>query len=328
MVAWCSGTNSKRRLGRMIRQFPLLLFCLWSALACAERGYINTAPDDCPTGDGATIYDTRGNEVSGIPERGIVTINSLRKKPGFYWVHGHDFDGNSISGYVHKGCVTLGSPPAQPPIVHLDGTESPLEHNIEESPVVKAPPKLTDCNKFAEPSPGCKSFNDMLTGKDKDILTSLGDAYWTYVCFRTGEDVFTVVSVSVPTHYAFSKYGTSGTLAQTGIAFIDRYKNGVSESSDIISGRWSRLPSQEDADAAFVGSGAGTPKPKLYVTSSEISFSTTWKNVGGNVTSYNLRVRRSTRRLLETFEWPYPAPPNKATEHMTEEGYCEDYNAP
>lgn len=115
----------------MIREFPLLLFCLWSALACAERGYINTAPDDCPTGDGATIYDTRGNEVSGIPERGIVTINSLRKKPGFYWVHGHDFDGNSISGYVHKGCVTLGSPAAQPPTVKTATASKPSVGHAE-----------------------------------------------------------------------------------------------------------------------------------------------------------------------------------------------------
>lgn len=294
-----------------------LVLCLcFSASAYAGQGYINTEPAGCPTGDGAEVFDFQDNLLGAVPDGKAVTVNLLKHKPGFYWIQGHDFDGKPISGYVHKDCVTIG----------LKSSEVELEDTPRISQYSQ--PKPVDCSKFSDSLPGCKSFNEMLGSNDKDVVSSVGGIYQAYVCFRADEDVFTIISYLPPSNEQFRK-ATFGVEMQA-TAYLSRYEAGLSKDEEVFDGKWYKSAHEPAAQAHFTGNGlfaSRDQQPKIYVNESEISVSTSWQNLGGTRTTYHLQVRRSTKRFLETFEWPKPpTAKDKSTEQMTRQGYCEEYN--
>jgi hypothetical protein len=59
--------------------------------------------------------------------------------------------------------------------------------------------QLADCAQIK--SPGCNSFNEMLTSRDPDIVETIKQPnYITYVCFQPNDDAFTMLTFSLPTN--------------------------------------------------------------------------------------------------------------------------------
>jgi hypothetical protein len=182
------------------------------------------------------------------------------------------------------------------------------------------------CDKFAEDLPGCKSFNEMLAAQDKDVLRSLAGSDQAYVCFRTGEDVFTIVSFEKTDDlYSFKKTATS--IAETsGFPTLTRYKEGVSEDYQPFWGKWRKLASASNETAHFIGGGSALRPFRVSIDNSEVSVSYQWKNVSNTITTYTLQIRRSTKRGLETLEAPPPpTDKNKSVSQTTFQDFCEFY---
>lgn len=108
----------------------VLLCICHSGLAFAEKGHIEAACAGCPTGDGAEVFGLKDVLLGAIPDGTLVTINLLKRKTGFYWIQGRDFDGNVISGYVHKDCVTINATPDGIPVAQERPTPSPTPQSI------------------------------------------------------------------------------------------------------------------------------------------------------------------------------------------------------
>jgi hypothetical protein len=291
------------------------VLCLYqSERAYADRGYINTKPAGCPNGDGAEVFDAQGQQIGAVPNKAVVTVDLLRRKPGYYWIQGKDIDWNNlISGYVLKDCVTMGAPPAQ-----------------TGEPVVIWDPAV-ECSKFQEYLPGCKSFNEMLAARDKDIFPQLSSkSFDAFVCFQETEDVFTFISFAKPLDSGFRKGVSAGTANQYGTIKVTRFENGLSNQSYVFGGRWTRPAYSPASEASFTGVGyqRGLNAPNIFIDSNEISLSVMFKNVSGTTTTRSLQVRRSTKRMLETIEAPRrPADRGKSIFHASVTGHCEEYNS-
>ena len=193
-----------------------------------------------------------------------------------------------------------------------------------------------DCKQLIPGSPGCPSFNEMLSSEDKDILRRLTGDYEAYVCFRPGEDVFTVVNFVKFNEKALVKAEKGPMLEQVGTAEFVRYSNGVEDDNGLTFGKWTNWPKATADLASFSSSDLDRSSPdssaRIDVNSSEVLLTYKWKNLVSTTTSYTLQIRRSTRRFVETLEFPEPktdtksAAPPKPLERFTHSGYCAEYN--
>ncbi|HET8892091.1 MAG TPA: hypothetical protein VFQ41_24550 [Candidatus Angelobacter sp.] len=298
--------------------------CIFAQLASAGTGVItasSTGEDDCPTSIGASIYqssDPKAKILGAIADGTTVRVDLNIKTGAFYWIQGDGYSG-TVSGYVYKTCVKVTSsddPPSAPTrIVRIKPSTS----------ITKPGP--VQCEKFTDYLPGCKSFNDMIAAQDTDLLTSLTGHYQAYVCFRTGEDVFTVVSFQDTEVLSDFKRVTGTGMAETfGLAELNRYKDGVSEDSKLFTGKWHKLQTASNDAAYFSGGGLAANPSSIHVNASEVSVSYKWKNVSNTITTYTLQIRRSTKRGLETLEAPRPlTEKNKSMFQTTFQDFCEFY---
>lgn len=194
-------------------------------------------------------------------------------------------------------------------------------------------PAPTDCTKFRDFLPGCKSFNEMLEAKDKDITGQLSEDNNSYVCFRTDEDVFSIISVQRPALDQFKKVAGKPDVSEMfAFSTVSRYKNGVSQDWRLFTGNWSK-PTFAPVDRATYSAHGGSKsvqavdKSSLDIDDSEISVVYRWKNLRNTITTYTMKIRRSTHRLLETVQAPPGlADKDRSVSQSTMQGYCVDYN--
>jgi hypothetical protein len=168
----------------------------------------------------------------------------------------------------------------------------------------------------------------MVVKKDKDLDYSLSNNH-AFVCFRPFEDVFLMLSYARPESSVFHKNATYSYFEDTGYVFFSRYKNGVSEQFEIVGGRWIRLGSAPDFSFTF----SSQQKPNessASVSDTEAEFDNTFTNLNGGTTNYSFKIRRSTLRFAERYQWA-PSKDTKDKEKSqpgTDEtvGYCGEFN--
>lgn len=76
-----------------------------------NQGYINSGADECPTSEGAEVFDAQGTLLDAIPDQTSIIVSWNKKKKGFHWVQGLDSDGQIARGYVREGCVAINQVP-------------------------------------------------------------------------------------------------------------------------------------------------------------------------------------------------------------------------
>src|ERR1700681_1382289 len=75
-----------------------------------------------------------------------------------------------------------------------------------------------DCSKLTSPSPGCKSYNEMVFASDKQLL-SIFETDIAFVCFRPSQDVFFTLSYAQPRYEEFTRVGTTTTYQTPGMLY-------------------------------------------------------------------------------------------------------------
>ena len=176
------------------------------------------------------------------------------------------------------------------------------------------PPKdfTVQCSTFPTSLQACRSYNEMVTAKDADILGTMSHAS-SYVCFRSNEDVFLIFSIADPYTLKFKKQ-PNGFLQASGWIVFKSYKGGQIDELQIGTGTW-ETPAEQSSP--FFNT---VPKddPNVYINDSQISLNHEFKNLGGGTTNYSLQIRRSTLRATESMQWEIPpkdpkSPPNRGT---------------
>src|ERR1039458_5728551 len=152
-----------------------------------------------------------------------------------------------------------------------------------------------DCS-IAGPAPGCKSYNEMVEKNDKDILAILKGSS-TFVCFRQGEDTFVVLSYRQPLPTLFHQGAASHVLETFGIVLYRTYTDGVVGFMLPISGRWTKAFTTDSP--VFT---SRKDEIQASVLDAEVSFSYPFKNRSGTTTRYDITIRRSTLRFVETYD--------------------------
>lgn len=178
---------------------------------------------------------------------------------------------------------------------------------------------------YAEPllASACKSYNELVSSKDDDLMTMLTSRE-TYVCFREAEDVFNVISMgTIPPKLLFKQIQKTNVYqaSRASLIFYRRFKDGQADESLLFSGHWKRVG--EDGDP-FFDSDIKEPS-NISVGNSEIALGEDFKNIGGGTTTYILKIRRSTKRVSETFQWDNPPKDAKSQPdrgNSTNEGHC------
>lgn len=166
------------------------------------------------------------------------------------------------------------------------------------------PPQLSkyEVNCASLFSAGCSSYNEMVQKKDKQLLHDFDTYDHAFACFRTAEDVFMLLYYSDPVPDAYSKSPlTNPFVQQEDFVSYARYKHGLLDDYQATQGLWRKRAHATDNNATFVSSPSSDPSARI--DDSEISFFYTFQNIYDAKTSYSLRVRKSTLRFSEVFEW-------------------------
>src|SRR5947209_17377497 len=91
------------------------------------------------------------------------------------------------------------------------------------SAFAQSTPYVFECSKLPTPSPGCKSYNEMVVANDKDLLSWLKENS-SFVCFRPEEDVFFLLGYSNSSYAEFQQVGS--VYEEMATVYYSRYKNG------------------------------------------------------------------------------------------------------
>lgn|GEM_PF-3055732 len=189
-----------------------------------------------------------------------------------------------------------------------------------------------DCSKLAYVSLGCTSFKEMVDKNDPDIVSALKYSTNTYICFIPNEDEFVVAAFGVPADSDFSPGTGRSLLIAPDIFSFYRFKNGIEDSSDIVTGKWTKFKGLT-MNPSFT-SEQEIKVSHASVTESEVTYDHTYTNLNGTQTTYTLQIRRSTLRFNESYDAPDkpPAPakgastPNtKPIHRFSDNGYCAKF---
>jgi hypothetical protein len=204
---------------------------------------------------------------------------------------------------------------------------SAFQQNTVQPPT---PPSYTvDCS-TVNATLSCRSFNEMVEKKDPDLLSEIKAP--SFVCFRSTEDVFSVVSPASAPDLVYYKETTKYLSQAGGVVFYNRYSSGIAEDSRIVMGNWNKF-SMVNSEPSFESLKEGNTQASI--SSAELSVTYAYKNLSGSTTTYSPQVRRSTKRFLEMFQFPDDAPPtgkNKVppekphgSSRVENTGYCAEF---
>lgn len=178
-------------------------------------------------------------------------------------------------------------------------------------------PVPLDCSQF-DFSQGCRSFNEMVASKDRDVVAVMEGGNESFACFRPDEDVFIIVS--------FPSFDEKRTVQATprimehpGSLMYTRFKAGISDDFQYSQGTWRRFTNLPSDYTNFYS----LPKfPNASIDNSEISIAYTYDNIGGRKTDYSFKIRRSTLRFVEVFEIPSDKKDDKSVTQIKVSGHC------
>ncbi len=176
------------------------------------------------------------------------------------------------------------------------------------------------CSGFAvSAANSCASFKELLENRDKELLSAIGTERGdsTLVCFDEREDRFIELSINL---------SVSG---KSSIAY-DEYRKGRRESNHHSTelkwyaplgerdhtypeGWW--MPPTDSLHRKYDGDHISTGETVATVDASEISFKYSFSNRRGTITDYELTIRRSTNRFIESYQVGNASP-------IEETGHC------
>ena len=174
--------------------------------------------------------------------------------------------------------------------------------------------------------PSCKSYNQMVSSKDRDLLSILSGH--AYVCFRQDENTFFVISFDQPSKDRFVPTSVPGKSQATGVVRYHRFKNGMSDDFRVVAGDWEKTAAGDNQQIRFASSSGGkTPasadETTAAVSQDEIRIGYSFENKEKTKVDYVLRVQRPTLGFIEDYEWLHPAT-NKRN-HSTYTGHCSEF---
>jgi hypothetical protein len=192
--------------------FLLMLILYFCPIANAATGYINSKLTACPTVGGAMVYDEKGNEIGGIPEKNTVETDPQRKLSGYYWVESVSYEGGDIEGFVVKGCVSLGMPPAPP---HLRaGTVNVFPLDLGDTYEITIGAQTALCTAKSTKELSCPSLMS-------DFMAIIaGQAGHEYLLGCQSDNFETCANLSVGT-YSITVHGRTATFWHTGMQRIN-----------------------------------------------------------------------------------------------------------
>lgn len=186
----------------------------------------------------------------------------------------------------------------------------------------------TDCSKVAMAT-SCKSYNEMVDAKDKDLMGYLSTEN-AFVCFRETEDVFSLISFVEPAQSFYKKDKKYPfLLTASGLLFYSRYAKGQNDDFRMFPGTWSGMArtetSMELADRPTFSTNDAVKPNQASVDQSEVGIIYTYQNLSRTTTTYSIQIRRSTLRFNET--WTFPADDKKSADTRIEAtGHCITFN--
>lgn len=208
---------------------------------------------------------------------------------------------------------------------------------IKNVPLPSSTPSYAyDCSKLPYDSPGCKSYNEMIAKKDKDVLGALSGsgAGTVYVCFRRdsfdeNHDVFFIASASAPDNLVPTAPKSSFS-STPGYFSYQRFKDGEEDDQEFLLGKWTKFGTM---DPTFIAQN-NPPDTSATADEGQIAYTNSFKNLAGTTTAYNMQIRRSTLRFSESYTFPQMAAQNRktaataASPQMRSDitGYCADFN--
>jgi len=189
----------------------------------------------------------------------------------------------------------------------------------QDSPTPPAPLLKVDCAKV-DFSPACKSFNEMVDNKDRDLLRVIAGIYHAFVCFRPSEDTFIVISFLPPYDAGFKKSANDKDVSEErGWFTYARYKDGLSDLTRFGRGSWMKAGNLPESFETPQNS-----RVSVFLDDTELDFGFSYPNAVKTTTEYNLGMRRSTLRFVETY-YAKDAKPNKPDYNSTEGGHCAEF---
>jgi hypothetical protein len=193
-----------------------------------------------------------------------------------------------------------------------------------------------DCTKLSYSSAGCQSYNEMVAKGDKDLLGLINGSH-VFACFKPDEDVFFIVSLvePYPSEYTARSRASANELQSTGIFSYARFKNGVQDDANTLTGLWKEVKLTRVATFSAKDEQSAT---HAAANDTEISYGNSVRSPDNTYTVYALQIRRSTLRFSETYtasEAPPEGKPNKPPTHPQPKpqtrtgsnGYCAEFNA-
>jgi hypothetical protein len=192
-----------------------------------------------------------------------------------------------------------------------------------------------DCTKLPYVSVGCQSYNEMVAKGDKDLFGLINGSH-VFGCFRPDEDVFFIVSLiePYPSEYTARSAASPNNLQSTGTFSYARFKNGVQEDANTLTGLWRKVKLMNVATFSAKDDQNTT---HAAANDSEISYDNSLRNLNNTRTLYALQIRRSTLRFSETYttsDVPPDSKPSKQPIHpspkapaqIASSGYCAEFN--
>jgi hypothetical protein len=186
------------------------------------------------------------------------------------------------------------------------------------------------CTDFPSAKAACESFKELVERRDKELLAILSQRCRmnsfgsgrgarqgsAYACFIEGEDRFLTVGFSMP---ASKEEVPSGVVTgDKGLLCLDEYKQGMpgdtQRSTELENDPLAPAEDKPAAMSPVTGKELGLSDVRAAVDSSAIWVSYSFLNGNGGKTDYQLKIRRSTKRFVETYEG------DKKT--YTETGHC------
>lgn len=172
-----------------------------------------------------------------------------------------------------------------------------------------------------------KSFDELVTAKDKGILSFLHSENPTYFCFMPDEDEFTILTYTLPHPSSWTPINKDGSSFPAvndyhTFAFI-QYRDGLSYSSRHGTFRWVKYFSDSDPASTESKSMLDEKFPfDLTVNGEEAGVAFSLENEGNSITHYSLVIQKSTKRFVRTLSSTDPNNPAIHGQSFTVAGRC------
>jgi hypothetical protein len=168
----------------------------------------------------------------------------------------------------------------------------------------------------------------MIAAKDKGLLQTVHGKR-AIACFRSFEDRFFIVAFNVP-DFDVSTGERKKFDQVSGTVVFASFEKGISQDRRYSFGSWTK-PKDLSAEEAWFASSEESDL-QAFIGPSEISLQYKYPNISNTTTTYTAKIRQSTLRLSEIYEWPQgnlrsktgPATRSKPTFQEQYSGNCAE----